>query len=236
MHSSKLGKALAFSCALSFLFLSGLPTADAQNVLQGLNFPGGPALVAADFSNDGDLDIATGNSVLLGKGDGTFQAPLPLSVTGSAAVVADFNNDGKPDLAIASFSTPISHIVLFTILLGNGDGTFRALPPINMGTSVSGFDVTTADPNKDGNADILAVVGGIVFVLLGRGDGTFSAPTQYGTGTNPASVLLPADVNGDGNVDLVLGCFGNISVLLGNGDGTFGGSDYFHWRGSSCGR
>ena len=82
---------------LLFFFPSALLKAQAQvQFFQALNFPGGPNLVAADFNNDGKLDIATGNSVLLGNGDATFQAPLPLSVTGSPVVTADFNNTVSP--------------------------------------------------------------------------------------------------------------------------------------------
>ncbi|MHB1846436.1 MAG: FG-GAP repeat domain-containing protein, partial [Deltaproteobacteria bacterium] len=71
------------------------------------------AVVAADFDQDGRLDIATvdegsgGNggrsiAVLLGNGDGTLQAPLEYAVGGTPAALAvgDFNGDGKPDLAV----------------------------------------------------------------------------------------------------------------------------------------
>ena len=220
MHSFLFRSTLVLSSVLNLFLPVHFAEGSGWQFFQALSFPGGPALVAADFNNDGKLDIATGNSVLLGNGDGTFQAPLPLSVTGSPVVTADFNNDGKPDLAIVSSPTP-SLTFLITILLGNGDGTFRALPPINMGTSLSGFDLKTADINKDGKADLVGVVGNSVFVLLGHGDGTFGSPTLYGTGTNPPSTVLPSDVNGDGNPDLVVGCGGFLSVLLGNGDGTF---------------
>ena len=67
----------------------------------------------ADFNNDGKLDLAVTNcqsdsvSVLLGKGDGSFQAPL--NSTGGAAgslgygslAYSDFNHDGNLDLAVA---------------------------------------------------------------------------------------------------------------------------------------
>ncbi len=82
----------------------------------------------ADFNLDGALDVVTTNhestggtttfSVLLGRGDGTFQDPLvyaldegPISVTAE-----DFDDDGFPDLAIAN---DFSHTV--AVLLNDGD-------------------------------------------------------------------------------------------------------------------
>jgi hypothetical protein len=69
----------------------------------------GPYTVAvADFNLDGALDIVTSNfmtgnaSVLLGNGDGTFQAPIDAGPTGQfsyGVAVGDFNGDGKPDFA-----------------------------------------------------------------------------------------------------------------------------------------
>ena len=90
---------------------------------------------AADFNNDGRLDLAVANadgntvSVLLGNADGTFQpaqtpppAPCPRSLA-----VGDFNADGKLDLATANDQADVS------VLLGNGDGTFQA--PTSIGSA-----------------------------------------------------------------------------------------------------
>ena len=66
----------------------------------------------ADVNNDGQKDIVIPNSIvdtigiLLGRGDGTFQAETTLS-TGqgsgpSALVVADFNRDNIADIAVAN--------------------------------------------------------------------------------------------------------------------------------------
>jgi hypothetical protein len=58
-------------------------------------FQGGPAIVVADFNNDGKPEIVTGNMILIGNGDGTFKPPQNLSVAGSVVATADFNNDGN---------------------------------------------------------------------------------------------------------------------------------------------
>jgi len=64
----------------------------------------------ADFNGDGKLDLMLASStstvpsttILLGNGDGTFQAPFVLPILANGSVAAgDFNNDGKLDLAVA---------------------------------------------------------------------------------------------------------------------------------------
>ena len=70
------------------------------------------AVLAADFDNDGKLDLAIANygdgtvTVLLGKGDGTFTAsagsPYAARPGASGLAVADFNGDGKLDLAVVN--------------------------------------------------------------------------------------------------------------------------------------
>lgn len=91
------------------------------------------ALATADINNDGNLDLVLegadattsdwGYTILLGKGDGTFQSPLvyaqSVATSQFRVIIVDFNRDGRPDLAF-----PAGNSV--AVLLGNGDGTFAA--------------------------------------------------------------------------------------------------------------
>ncbi len=121
------------------------------------SFPSAPTGVAVgDFNGDGKLDVAVTNdvvptvSVLLGKGDGSFQPVIdyPAGSDPNAIAVADLNGDGKLDIAVTN-STTVS------ILLGNGDGTFRL--PVAFGVPGPAGIVVT-DVNGDGQPDL--VIGG----------------------------------------------------------------------------
>ena len=129
----------------------------------------------------------------------------------------DFNGDGNLDLAIANLSSGT-----VSILLGNGDGTFRAKTDLPTGSGPR--SVAIADFNRDGILDLaVANVGtSTVSILLGNGDGTFRPKMDFATGSHSRFVAV-GDLNRDGKLDLITAnnYAGTMSVLLGNGDGTF---------------
>jgi Calx-beta domain/FG-GAP-like repeat len=209
-------------------------------------------LVSGDFNGDGRPDLAAANydeqtslgtvSVLLGNGDGAFQAARTLA-TGidntQSLQVADLNDDGNDDLVALSGGGS------WRLLFANGDGTFQ--PPVSIALSAQitpddpdqrlrgqgAFAVAIDDFNHDGRLDL--VVGGAVkFIttnavngslefhethyinfLLGQGDGTF---LRGEVKPSPGRILSAAgDFTNDGELD-ILSVFG---VFPGNGDGTF---------------
>jgi hypothetical protein len=191
----------------------------------GYNLP-----YAADFNNDGHLDVAValgaGVTIYFGRGDGTFpfdrfyEASTPYP-DGVALAAGDFTGDGITDLVILSFDNTL------TLLIGNGDGTFQT-GALMYGAGDDPLSVVAADFNGDGKLDLALTnfQNNSVSVVLGNGDGTFPLPREYASGNNPASVAV-GDFNHDGNLDIVATDSGNgadsfvLSVYLGNGDGTF---------------
>jgi hypothetical protein len=186
------------------------------------------ATAVADFNSDGHADIVTVDStsvdtvsVLLGNGDGTFQAAKSSAAgsTPTAVAVGDINGDGHPDLAL----TNATSTGVVSILMGNGDGTFQA--PVSYTIGNNPTSVALADVNGDGHPDLITASAGAgtVSVLLNDGSGTFGPKTDYAAGPSISSLVV-SDLNGDGHADIVAAnhvSAGTVSVLLGNGDGTF---------------
>src|SRR5256886_2213029 len=113
-----------------------------------------------------------------------FSSRLDFAVEAHPTFVAvgDFNGDGKLDLAVANLNSRT-----VSVLLGNGDGTFRAAPTVVVGQSP--FSIAVGDFNGDGKPD-LAVANfdsNNVSVLLGNGEGTFQAPPAFSVGVRSQS-------------------------------------------------
>ena len=151
--------------------------------------------------------------MLLGNGDGTFQAPNSFATAFPLALAAvDFNGDGRLDLIVSGQNLRPSGSSTLSVLLGNGDGTFQAPRPFTVPTAGSAtVDIVAGDFNGDGKLDLASINfrASDVSVLLGNGDGIFADAGQFAT--TPHATPLVADANGDGTEDaLVVDGAGNI--------------------------
>ncbi|MBS1823527.1 MAG: Ig-like domain repeat protein [Acidobacteria bacterium] len=217
-----------------------------------VNYPGCPSLssspdiatkiLLADFNRDGNTDIALGCSdgvyggvaILLGNGDGSFQAPTWQS-TGdlSGMAMGDFNNDGILDIALTDKT-----LKDVKVMLGNGNGTFRSPVTVANPPRFTG-DIVAADFNGDGNDDLAYVIKTAapasnlsdLYIALGKGDGTFKTPTLLAS--QVGEFLTTGDTNNDNIADIVSSTVfldaglpaphtsNSMFVLIGNGNGTF---------------
>ena len=211
------------------------------------------SLSLGDFNGDGKLDLAVflgGNPttpssgevrILLGNGDGSFQAPVvtTLAATATSFAVGDFNGDKNSDLVVANFDSSTKAATLF-LFLGKGDATFQASKAVPS-NDLSSPHVAVADFNKDGKLDLAVFGANSIFVLQGQGDGTFVAnatATPLALGTPSAFYI--GDFNNDGNVDLIVDSrltvcstghicttTQNLGALLGSGNGAFSSEQVF---------
>ena len=186
-------------------------------------------IAAVDLNGDGLADLVVGfggsNSpklnggyaVLINKGNGTFDAPTVVSLTGEgiiALAMVDVNHDEKPDL-IALEQSPSTGHTQVGIFLGNGHGVFTAKKTY----ALTGFTYTilVADLNDDAHPDVILSDGEL---LLGNGDGTFKTGKKLPLPSSLAS-FVAADFNHDKKIDLAVVTFSDeVAVFLGNGNGT----------------
>ncbi len=185
-------------------------------------------LVAADFNDDDKQDLLItefdpdnypggGDTfrVLLGNGDGTFQAPKTIdtggtvstSITGQAIEAADLTHDGKVDLFMVLFDNRVA------LAAGQGDGTFdfdSAVIPEAPTGSFEGFTtVAIGDFNGDGLNDFaLGLAGGqsptaenTGLIVLYGGSGAGRLPVSP---LGAVIRMIEKDINQDGFDDLIV--------------------------------
>ena len=186
------------------------------------------AIAAGDVNRDGKIDlVVTRNAfmmnnvsgrpyttpdlaVLLGRGDGTFEAPASYTLLGApvagtwsdTAYLVDVNHDGKLDL-VGDWGTA----------LGNGKGQFgKPIPlPSNLGAIMA---IAPGDFRASGTVDLAIATAtydaslqgwtlpAFVYTLSGNGNGSFTINHQQSISGFPYN-LVSADLNGDGLDDIL---------------------------------
>lgn len=134
----------------------------------------------------------------------------------TSVVTGDFNQDSFTDLITTNISSNT-----ISILLGNGDGTFK--DQIQVHVCQEPRALAMGDFNEDGHDDVaLACSGGDeIALLLGHGNGRFEEGQRYPVHRTPIA-LTTDDINGDGHADLVVALRNDkVKVFLGNGAGEF---------------
>ena len=175
-------------------------------------------------NGDGYLDMVVCNSntmnvaILLGHGNGTFQAPKLFYIGSNSdesnIVIGDFNSDNRSDIV---FSNLILNVV--GVMFGDGNGNLDKRSRFLLETGLKATSVSVSDFNCDGHLDI--VVGQTsphsIGLLVGHGNGNFDTQTIFSTQTyNYNTFVAVADLNGDECQDIIVGSFnpGITHILL----------------------
>jgi hypothetical protein len=117
------------------------------------------SLVVLDFNGDALPDLATTSGILLGRGDGTFQAPIAYASADADHVpcaTADFNGDHNSDLVLCAFhANPGGNDV--RILLGTSYIVLQ--PALREIVGWQPFGGVAADFDDDGQPDVAVLNG-----------------------------------------------------------------------------
>jgi hypothetical protein len=197
-----------------------------------------PAAIAAGLvDGDGRLDLVVANeaantlSIARGR-DGGFDAASSIDIASapgggdnapSDAVLAELNGDRTLDVVAVSLCAD-----KLTVVLGNGDGTFRE-PVV---TDLSGGPIQLAAGDLDGDRDVdLAVAlnnDAAVAVLLGDARGSFAPSASLTVEDRPSGIVI-ADLDRDRIADIaVTNEFSDtVSVLRGKGEAAFAAAENY---------
>jgi hypothetical protein len=199
-----------------------------ETLVLGPRLPNGDdhqVLVSGDLNGDRNVDVVHTNfltgdiSILLGKGDGTFQPERRLAVGPypSSVAIADIDGDGVLDIVTTHYTT--GEVAIFR---GRGDGNFDALRRFAAGDFPS--SVAAADMDGNGSVDIVTahMNSNEVHVHLAQPDRSFITQAPIGVGVGPVALAV-GKLDGDQQRDIVTANFNSndVSVILSAGNGAF---------------
>ncbi|MGH8078956.1 MAG: FG-GAP repeat domain-containing protein [Lysobacter sp.] len=229
--------AAAAQAAISFEAARTYPTGDFLGP-----GPSADSMDSADFNHDGHLDLVIASPyfpfsapiVMLGKGDGSFGAPIrveaklkdpatglfdiPYLYATQAVAVGDVDRDGNVDISVQTGP-------YVAVLLGRGDGSFRAGSTKFVVLGGQLFS-PLIDTNADGKLDLITgtVLGITTFLGDGRGGLLGSYPLTLNSPLIGVSAALrQTRLNGDKYPDIAVldGATQGVVLMKGNGNGTF---------------
>ncbi len=193
-------------------------------------------LAAADFDQDGKLDLVVGNEfassvlVLYGRGNGQFEnqagvlgQPQVITVPGGQLGLwaGPFTSDLYPDLAVSLKAT--NQVV---VLKNNGNRSFTTSATTTVGKYPA--TLTSGDFDRNGKLDLAVVnfLDNSVSLLFGNGLGGISQVTTSAAGQGPTA-LIAADLDNDGDTDLAVAnkTSRSLSFLRNLGNGSFSAPD-----------
>jgi len=177
------------------------------------------SLWAADFNNDKILDImgidVNGDTILiLGKGDGTFQASENIMTTSKTTdlVCKDFDNNGYIDCAVLKAAKPFGFQIA-----SNTANTWTIEPITTLDNITSPFTMAAGDFAGKNMPDLIIGSGGFLQIWKNFGIGMVSL--NFG---QPQISVVTVDFNNDKMIDLAtVSSTGVIIVLIGNGNRQF---------------
>lgn len=188
----------------------------------GLGLPSS-AMIVTDLNGDKKPDVVTLDTgasllrVMLGNGNGSFQAPTitALPFVATALVAGDMNGDNAMDVVVSSSSNGIA------VIRGSGTGTFNGWNAYFTGVGYG--SLATGDFNGDGKIDVVASgASSDAFFFAGDGMNSLAAGVSLSIPSQGARARA-IDLNQDGKLDVVMASPGAAAVklLMGRGDGTF---------------
>jgi hypothetical protein len=211
--------------------VSGLPMAQAGQLVVANTTTGNVSVVGVNIPNDSQLEAASNFSA----GTGGFGQPTAVALVDDGTL-RGVGFSGISDLVVTNsfgFGGPVVNI-----FQGRAGGGFGATPALTLNLpagaqptglvvgSLRGFgrrDIAVSESSTTANP------GGEVTVFLSNfafGTLSYAAAASYAVAGNPIAIAA-ADIDGDNKTDLVvassnLAGVGDVTVLLGTGNGVFG--------------